>query len=204
MDGIRGPVAALFVASAAFVSAAEPAVENSTPAPVVEAISVIKPRSLSLAVDSVEPGKSEPVSSQAVGNDTSPDPEVKSASKRMREPGSANRKAAHNADGQKGTTAGSTRRKPLRRKIIVVKAAWCGACQSLNHEWPKLRKVRWRIGSQDTDHFQLVDVDENPDVVSRYGIAQLPTLLLVENGKVIGRTGALSAKDLAEFYYGRL
>jgi len=95
-------------------------------------------------------------------------------------------------------------RQPLKRRVIVVKAKWCGACQLLNHEWPKLRAVRWRIGASDTQHFQLIDVDTDPGVVARYGITQLPTLLLIENGKILDRTGGLDAADLAEFYYGRL
>ena len=92
-----------------------------------------------------------------------------------------------------------------KRQILVFKATWCGACQLLNPAWPKLRKVRWRVGNRKTDHFRLVDSDEHPDLISRYGITALPTLVLLENGREIRRTGRiLNAVDLAEFYYGRL
>jgi len=103
-----------------------------------------------------------------------------------------------------GTASGSGKLQPLRRRVIVVKARWCGACQLLDREWPKLRAVRWRIGAGETQHFQLIDVDSDPGVVARYGITGLPTLLLIENGKVLDRTGGLGARDMAEFYYGRL
>ncbi|MFP6762023.1 MAG: thioredoxin family protein, partial [Planctomycetaceae bacterium] len=107
--------------------------------------------------------------------------------------------------GRTGAEAGrTTQQKPLKRRVIVVKAKWCGACRLLDSEWPKLRAVRWRIGVRDTQHFQLIDVDADPGVVVRYGITQLPTLLLIENGKILSRAGGLNAKDLAEFYYGRL
>lgn len=92
-----------------------------------------------------------------------------------------------------------------KRQILVFKATWCGACQLLNPAWPKLRRVRWRVGTSKTDHFRLVDSDEHPDMVSRYGITALPTIVLLENGREIDRTGQiLNAVDLAEFYYGRL
>ncbi|MHC4877491.1 MAG: thioredoxin family protein [Planctomycetota bacterium] len=92
-----------------------------------------------------------------------------------------------------------------KRQILVFKATWCGACQLLNPAWPRLRDVRWRVGNRRTDHFRLVDSDEHPDLVSRYGITALPTMVLLENGREIRRTGRiLNAVDLAEFYYGRL
>lgn len=95
-------------------------------------------------------------------------------------------------------------RKPLKRRVLVFKASWCGACQSLNYEWPKLRKVRWRIGTSKSDHFQFVDADQRPDLISKYSIGSLPTLVLVDGDQETGRRGGLNAVDMAEFYYGRL
>lgn len=116
-------------------------------------------------------------------------------------------------DGNHASTSGdsSTREtqtptvlKPLKRQVLVFKASWCGACQSLKYEWPKLRDVRWRIGEKNTDHIQLVDADLHPDLMSQYGVASLPTLVLVEDGRELSRQGSLGAKNIAEFYYGRL
>jgi thiol-disulfide isomerase/thioredoxin len=91
--------------------------------------------------------------------------------------------------------------KPVKRRVLVFKATWCSACRSLDSEWPRLRAVNWRIGTKETDHFQLVDSDQRPDLVSRYGITQLPTLLLLDGDKVIERRGSLGAIGLAELYY---
>lgn len=102
------------------------------------------------------------------------------------------------------TASKSSTLKPLKRKVLVFKATWCGACQSLNYEWPSMKKVGWRIGGKLTDHIQLVDSDERPDLVSKYGITALPSLVLVDDGKEVAREGALSARNIAEFYYGRL
>lgn len=94
--------------------------------------------------------------------------------------------------------------KSLKRKILVFKATWCGACQALNYEWPSMKKVGWRVGGKLTDHIQLVDSDERPDLVSKYRITELPTLVLVDDDKELGRRGSLGARNIAEFYYGRL
>ncbi len=104
----------------------------------------------------------------------------------------------------RGTSTKPKALKPLKRRILVFKASWCSACQSLNYEWPRMKKVGWRVGGKLTDHIQLVDSDERPDLVSRYGITELPTLLLVDGDKVVRRRGSLSARNIAEFYYGRL
>lgn len=107
-------------------------------------------------------------------------------------------------EASKGTSAKPKALKPRKRRILVFKASWCSACQLLNYEWPSMKKVGWRVGVKLTDHIQLVDSDERPDLVSRYRITELPTLLLVDGDKVVGRQGSLSARDIAEFYYGRL
>ena len=67
-----------------------------------------------------------------------------------------------------------------------------------------MKKVGWRVGEKLTDHIQLVDSDERPDLVSKYGITALPTLVLVDDDKELNRRGSLGARNIAEFYYGRL
>lgn len=94
--------------------------------------------------------------------------------------------------------------KPQKRKVLVFKATWCGACQSLNDEWPRLEGAGWRVGDKLTDHIQLVDADQRPDLISRYGISSLPTLVLVDDDEEIARHGSMGARNIAEFYYGRL
>lgn len=94
--------------------------------------------------------------------------------------------------------------KPLKRRILVFKATWCGACQALNYEWPSMKQVGWRVGEKPTDHIQLVDSDLRPDLVSRYGITALPTLVLVDGDEELGRQGLLGARSIAEFYYERI
>lgn len=94
--------------------------------------------------------------------------------------------------------------KTQKRRVLVFKASWCGACQALHHEWPRLRAVSWRVGTDDTSHFQMVDADERPDLMAKYGVTSLPTTLVVEDEREVGRHGLLDAHQLAELYYGRL
>jgi thiol-disulfide isomerase/thioredoxin len=108
------------------------------------------------------------------------------------------------AESSEGAASKPKALKPLKRKVLVFKATWCSGCQLLDYEWPSMKKVGWRIGEKPTDHIQLVDSDERPDLVSKYGITALPSLVLVDDGKELARQGSLSARNIAEFYYGRL
>lgn len=199
----RGPLAGLILATAALLPAAEPGDVNSEDKAAAR-ISAIQPVSLNLAVDlSAKDEAKKEASKSDDGEATAKEASAKKQAASENAEQEAGKKS-RNDSGNDGGTKNPAKRKPLKRKVLVIKATWCGACQALNYEWPRLRKVRWRIGGANTDHFQLIDVDANPDAVGRYGITQLPTLLLIENGKVLQRAGGLNAKDLAEFYYGRL
>lgn len=102
------------------------------------------------------------------------------------------------------SSAANSRPKALKKRVLVFKASWCGACQALNYEWPKLEAVKWKVGNDETHHFQIVDADERPDLMSKYGVSSLPTIILVENDQEVARHGLLGAFSLAELYYGRL
>ena len=192
MSRICGPVfgacALLATVVTASVTASEPGNDTSSAAPAFPGSSAVQPVSLNVLA---KPLKADETKTEAATT--------------VKEKSESASKADESGKARPGNEAKSDKKpKPLKRRVIVVKATWCGACQALNNEWPKLRKVRWRIGTGDTDHFQLVDADQDPGVVGRYGVTQLPTLLLIEDGKVIDRAGVLNAKDFAEFYYGRL
>jgi|GEM_PF-1263426 len=92
----------------------------------------------------------------------------------------------------------------LKTRVLIFKASWCGACQALNYEWPKLEAVKWKVGSGEQSHFQLVDADERPDLMTKYGVSSLPTIIRIENEQEVSRHGLLGAFNLAELYYGRL
>lgn len=91
-----------------------------------------------------------------------------------------------------------------KRRVLVFKASWCGACQALNYEWPKLEAVRWKVGETEANHIQIVDADARPDLMAKYGVYSLPTIVLIDDDKELKRQGLLNAYDIAELFHGRL
>ncbi len=91
------------------------------------------------------------------------------------------------------------------RRILFFTAPWCGACQKLKKsEFPELIETNWKIGVKPTDQIQIVDGDKHPEMMKKYGIQFLPTLILEVDGKVVDKRGYLNAYNIAEMYYGRL
>jgi len=50
-------------------------------------------------------------------------------------------------------------------------------------------------------NYEKIDVDNNQDLSIQYGVRNIPTLILVENGEAVGRLTGLQQKDqILEFY----
>lgn len=80
------------------------------------------------------------------------------------------------------------------KKILYFSAQWCGPCRTLG---PIMESLSGEI------NYQKVDVDANQDLSIEYGVRNIPTLILVEDGEVKGRkVGLLSKKDILNFYNG--
>ena len=79
--------------------------------------------------------------------------------------------------------------------LVDYWAEWCGPCKSIA---PILDEV-----SKDYDgklRVAKMNVDENRDVPSKYGIRGIPTLMLFKKGNVEAtRVGALSKSQLTAF-----
>jgi thioredoxin-like negative regulator of GroEL len=51
--------------------------------------------------------------------------------------------------------------------------------------------------------FKEVDIDENIEMAKAYGVRSVPTMVLLEDGKEVGRkTGVLMADKIEEFIHG--
>ena len=65
------------------------------------------------------------------------------------------------------------------KKVLVdIWAVWCGPCKMLS---PIVDKV-----AEDTTDLTVVkvNIDENEDVASKFGVEAIPTLLVFEDGKL--------------------
>ena len=78
------------------------------------------------------------------------------------------------------------------KKILYFSAAWCGPCKMLG---PIMESLAGEV------NYEKIDVDNNQDLSIQYGVRNIPTLILVENGEAVGRLTGLQQKDqIIEFY----
>lgn len=64
--------------------------------------------------------------------------------------------------------------------LVDFWAAWCGPCKIVA---PVLEQLADEM--RDQAHVAKVNVDDNGNLVNRFGIRSIPTLLVFKNGKVV-------------------
>jgi len=77
------------------------------------------------------------------------------------------------------------------KNILLVDfyANWCGPCKTLS---PELEKV-----SEEVENVTVVkiNVDENPELSAKYGIRNLPTVIVIKEGQQVDKFVGLQNKD---------
>jgi thioredoxin 1 len=76
--------------------------------------------------------------------------------------------------------------------LIDFYADWCGPCKMLA---PVIEEVK----AETADFLKVVkvNVDDNPELASQYGVRSIPTLVFVKNGQVANQAvGFRSKKDI--------
>lgn len=81
-------------------------------------------------------------------------------------------------------------------KLLYFSAAWCMPCKVFG---PTMNKV-----AQSGIPVQKVDVDANPELVTKYGILNVPTVLKVDaSGNAVDKfVGVGSEQQMKDFYNG--
>ncbi|MBQ9762317.1 MAG: thioredoxin [Oscillospiraceae bacterium] len=72
--------------------------------------------------------------------------------------------------------------------LVDFWASWCGPCRMVG---PILDEI-----AEENEHIRVVkiNVDENPELAARFQIVSIPTLMVVENGKILSRSSGAKPK----------
>ena len=79
--------------------------------------------------------------------------------------------------------------------LVDFWAEWCGPCRALT---PILEEVAATHGAEVT--FAKINIDENPEAPSKFGVMSIPTLIIFKNGQVEAvKMGLLTKSQLSAF-----
>jgi thioredoxin-like negative regulator of GroEL len=80
------------------------------------------------------------------------------------------------------------------KQLWYFTADWCAPCKALG---PTMNRVSEQIS------VNKINIDYEADVVQKYGVRNIPTVILVENGQEVRRfTGNKSYNDVIQFING--
>lgn len=81
------------------------------------------------------------------------------------------------------------------KELIAFKASWCGPCKALA---PTLEKMK-----TDGYNIRVVDVEEDSELASKYGVRAVPTMVLVAGDKLLNTLiGNQPLDNIVKFYNG--
>ena len=74
--------------------------------------------------------------------------------------------------------------------VVDFWAEWCGPCKQIA---PTLEEIAGEMAGQ--VKIAKINIDENPDTPSKYGVRAIPTLMLFKNGEVAGTQVGVQPKS---------
>ena len=79
--------------------------------------------------------------------------------------------------------------------VVDFWAEWCGPCKQIA---PALEEISAEMGDRVT--IAKINIDDNPETPSNYGVRGIPTLMLFKNGEVSDtKVGALPKSQLLQW-----
>ena len=80
------------------------------------------------------------------------------------------------------------------KQILYFSAPWCNPCKQLG---PVMESLSGQINCR------KINVDNDTELSTKYGVRNIPTLILLENGEAVNRTTGLQSKQqILDFYNG--
>lgn len=74
-------------------------------------------------------------------------------------------------------------------KLIDLKASWCSPCRLME---PIIHELEEEFKGK--VEFEEIDVDEKPEIASKYGVLSIPTYILEKDGQEVARKVGFTPK----------
>jgi thioredoxin 1 len=76
--------------------------------------------------------------------------------------------------------------------LMCFKSTWCAPCKILSPIINELSPENLGVT------FNLIDVDENPNLCAKFGIRNIPTVLFLKNGEVVDKFVGAKSKEFIQ------